>query len=259
VCTSRSPNRFLHLASGNKIKVLPDGSPKTGTFTSKTIKLAEPFFSAVKVNGVPAVTTEQLNIFIDWVEAGRTIAAMDQAWPISVQIPDEDTLGEKLHWHNTEVAQLDKVLALGDQLEVERAWFDQNKLPVPDWNNLDDIRRYAELVEAAAAADNAVTATSPIEELVAFLQAEAAVAETARGHRRAVDCSSRPRRRGICLRPRAGWTHLHQVAQTISERNRIRAELDSSAPRLARAIADDPSAPEWGDRLSTYEAAWRWK
>ena len=249
---------LVHLASGNKIKVLPDGSPKTGTFTSKTIKLAEPFFSAVKVNGVPAVTTEQLNIFIDWVEASRTIAAMDQAWPISVQIPDEDTLGEKLHWHNTEVAQLDKVLALGDQLEVERAWFDQNKLPVPDWNNLDDIRRYAELVEAAAAADNAVTATSPIEELVGFLQAEArwpkppaVIGEllTAARARDAEAYASAHER----------LTHLHQVAQTISERNRIRAELDSSAPRLARAIADDPSAPEWGDRLSTYEAAWRWE
>ena len=249
---------LVHLASGNKIKVLPDGSPKTGTFTSKTIKLAEPFFSAVKVNGVPAVTTEQLNIFIDWVEASRTIAAMDQAWPISVQIPDEDTLGEKLHWHNTEVAQLDKVLALGDQLEVERAWFDQNKLPVPDWNNLDDIRRYAELVEAAAAADNAVTATSPIEELVGFLQAEArwpkppaVIGEllTAARARDAEAYASAHER----------VTHLHQVAQTISERNRIRAELDSSAPRLARAIADDPSAPEWGDRLSTYEAAWRWE
>jgi very-short-patch-repair endonuclease len=249
---------LAHLASGNKIKVLPDGSPKMGAFTSKTVKLAEPFFSAVKVNGVPAVTTEQLDIFIDWVEATRTIAAIDQAWPISVQIPDEDTLGEKLHWHNTEVAQLDKVLALGDQLEVERAWFDQNKLPVPDWNNLDDIRRYAELVEAASAADNAVTATSPIEELVGFLQAEArwpkppaVIGEllTAARARDAEGYASAHER----------LTHLHRVAHAISERNRIRAELDSSAPRLARAIADDPSAPEWGDRLSSYEDAWRWE
>ena len=230
---------LAHLASGNKIKVLPDGSPKTGAFTSKTVKLAEPFFSAVKVNGVPAVTAEQLGTFIDWVEATRTIAAMDQAWPISVQIPDEDTLGEKLHWHNTEVAQLDKVLELGDQLEVERAWFDQNKLPVPDWNNLDDIRRYAELVEAAAAADNAVTATSPIEELVGFLQTEAGwpkpPAVTAE-----LLTAARARDVEAYASAHERLTHLHEVAQTISERNRIRVDLDSSAPRLARAIADDP-------------------
>jgi very-short-patch-repair endonuclease len=249
---------LAHLASGNKIKVLPDGSPKTGAFTSKTVKLAEPFFSAVKVNGVPAVTAEELGTFIDWVEATRTIAAMDQAWPTYVQSPDEETLGEKLHWHNTEVAQLDKVLELGDQLEVERAWFDQNKLPVPDWNNLDDIRRYAELVEAAAAADNAVTATSPIEDLVGFLQTEARwpkppavtgeLLTTARARDAEAYASAHER-----------LTHLHEVAQTISERNRIRADLDSSAPRLARAIAEDPSAPEWGGRISSYEDAWRWE
>ena len=185
---------LAHLASGNKIKVLPDGSPKKGAFTSKTVKLAEPFFSAVNVNGVPAVTAEELGTFIDWVEATRTITAMDQAWPTYVQRPDEETLGEKLHWHNTEVAQLDKVLKLGDQLEVERAWFDQNKLPIPDWNKLDDIRRYSELVEAVAAADDLVAATSPIEELVKFPAGAGAVAETADGHRRAVDHSARPRR-----------------------------------------------------------------
>jgi very-short-patch-repair endonuclease len=249
---------LAHLASGNKIKVLPDGSPKKGAFTSKTVKLAEPYFSAVKVNGVPAVTAEELGTFIDWVEATRAIVAMDEAWPTYVHSPDEETLGEKLHWHNTEVAQLDTVLKLGDQLEIERAWFDQNKLPIPDWNNLDDIRRYAELVEAVAAADNLVTATSPIEELVSFLQVQArwpkppAVAgellTTARARDVEAYASAHER-----------LTHLHEVAQTISERNRVRADLDSSAPQLARAIAEDPSAPEWDGRLSSYEDAWRWE
>jgi very-short-patch-repair endonuclease len=247
-----------HLASGNKIKVLPDGSPKKGAFTSKNVKLAEPFFSAVKVNGVPAVTAEELGTFIDWVEATRAIVAMDEAWPTYVHSPDEETLGEKLHWHNTEVAQLDTVLKLGDQLEVERAWFDQNKLPIPDWNNLDDIRRYAELVEAVAAADNLVTATSPIEDLVNFLQAQARwpkppavtgeLLTTARARDVEAYASAHER-----------LTHLHEVAQTISERNRVRADLDSSAPHLARAIAEDPSAPEWDGRLSSYEDAWRWE
>jgi very-short-patch-repair endonuclease len=247
-----------HLVSGSKIKVLPDGTPKTGAFTSKTVKLAEPFFNAVRVNGVPAVTTEQLVTFIDWVEASRTISAMDQAWPISVQIPVEDTLGEKLHWHNTEVEQLDKVLALGAQLEVERAWFDQNKLPVPDWNNLDDIRGYAELVEAAAAADHAMSATSPIEALIGFLLSESRFPMPA-----AVvsDLLSAVRARNTDAYAAAHerLTHLHHVARTLLERDRIRAELDMSAPSLARAIALDQSASEWVGRLASYEDAWRWE
>lgn len=249
---------LAHLSSGNKIKLLPDGTPKMGAFTPKTVKLAEPFFGAVKVNGLPAATADQLNIFIDWVEATRTIAAMDQAWPISVQIPDEDTLGEKLHWHNTEVAQLDKVLALGDRLEVERAWFDQNKLLIPDWNNLDEIRRYAELVEAAAAADDAIIATSPIDEVVGLLQSEA---RFPRPPAVVGDLLSAAAARDTTAYASSHMrlTHLHQVAQAIYERDRIRAELDVSAPLLARAIADDPSAPEWGERLASYEDAWRWE
>ncbi len=155
-----------YLQSGGKIKIQPDGTPKLGAFTSKTVKQSEGFFRDVKVNGVPAAAADQLTTVIYWVEAARIIAAMDQAWPVSVEIPQEDTQGEQLQWHETEVEQLDTVLALGEQLEVERTWFQQNSLPVPNWNDLEEIRRYATLVEAASATDEAAAASRPIEQLV---------------------------------------------------------------------------------------------
>ena len=108
---------LAHVQSGDKIKTLPDGTPKVGAFTSKTVKLAGPFFDSVKVNGVPAVAGRAASCIHRLGDASRTIFALDQAWPISVQIPDEDTIAEKVQWHRTEVAQLDKVLELGDQLE----------------------------------------------------------------------------------------------------------------------------------------------
>jgi very-short-patch-repair endonuclease len=248
----------VHIDSGNKVKVLPDGSPKIGPFAAKVLKLAEPFFAQVKVNGLPAVTREQLGSFIDWVDAGKLVSAMDQAWPINVVIPDEDTFDEKVQWHKTEVEQLDKVLGLGERLQVERAWFERNDLPVPDWNKLDDIRRYATLVEAAAAADAAVTSTAPIDHLINYLKAEGPWPNVPPV---TANLSEAAEKRDI-----AGYsaTHsrlaqLHSVSSSVTERNRIRDALNRSAPRLAEAIAADPADAIWDSRLATFEQAWRWE
>lgn len=249
---------LAHVDSGGAIKIRPDGAPKVGAFTAKTVKLAEPFFAAVKINDLPAVTKEQLTTFIDWVDASRTIMAMDQAWPVSVQIPDEDTFEEKLQWHLTEAEQLEKVLALGAQLEVERQWFQVNNLPVPDWNKLEDIRRYADLVEAATAADNAVAATSPIEVLAGYLLGQSQL------HNAPVVTTELLT--AVSDRTVDGYgtayerlAHLHQVASAVAERDRIGAELDRSAPLLAEAIAAEPAASQWDDWLAGYAQAWQWE
>lgn len=249
---------LAHVDSGREIKTLPDGRPKIGALTPKTIKLAEPFFADVKVDGVPAVTREQLAAFIDWVEADRTLSAMDRAWPTGVEIPHLGTPRQRLSWHRTEVAQLDKVLALGDQIEKERVWLQHNGLTEPDWNNIADIRRYAELVEAVAAADAAAAAAAPIDALAEYLKAEAQwpnspIVITNLLH--AVE----HRDLDNYISAYGQLAHLHKVAEAVSERDRIRAELDQSAPRLAEAIADDPAAAEWDDRLSSFDEAWRWE
>ncbi|WP_234792637.1 AAA domain-containing protein [Mycolicibacterium fortuitum] len=249
---------LAHVESGSVIKTRPDGSPKVGAFTSKTVKLAEPFFSAVKINDLPATTKEQLATFIDWVDASRTVSALDQAWPVNVVIPDEDTLDEKVQWHVTEVAQLDKVLALGDQLEVERQWFQTNNLPVPDWTNLEDIRRYADLVEAAAAADDAVAAATPVERLHGYLRTQAQL-PTPPAITMDLLAAVRDRDVDAYAAAHTRLHHLYDVARAVADRDRIRRELDRSAPILAREIATNPAAPEWDSRLDTYEQAWQWE
>lgn len=249
---------LAHVESGSAIKTRPDGSPKVGAFTAKTVKLAEPFFSAVKINDLPATTKEQLATFIDWVDASRTVSALDQAWPVNVVIPDEDTLDEKVQWHVTEVAQLDKVLALGDQLEVERQWFQTNNLPVPDWNKLEDIRRYADLVEAAAAADDAVAAATPVERLHGYLRTQAQLPTPPAI---TVELLTAVRDRDVdgYAAAHARLHRLYDVARAVADRDRIRRELDRSAPVLAREIAANPAAAEWDSWLDTYGQAWQWE
>lgn len=249
---------LAHLESGGKIKVQADGTPKLGAFTSKAVKQSDGFFRDIKVNGVPATTAPQLYAVIEWVEASRMIAAMDQAWPVSVEIPQEDTFGEQVQWHWTEVEQLDKVLALGQQIELERAWFQQNSLPVPNWNELEEIRRYATLVEAAAASDAAAMASLPIEQL-----AESITEGRPRPNLVAITAELV---RAVSERDLKGFNaargyleHLHRVAGTVAERNRIHAGLIGSAPRIAEAIHEDPAAIEWDERLATYAEAWHWQ
>jgi len=249
---------LTHLDGGNKIKVSPDGTPKIGTFTSKVVKAADGFFAHVKLNGLPAVTREQLGAFIDWVEAGRIVAAMDTAWPTNIVIPEEDTLGERVQWHRTEVIQLDKVLALGERLQTERAWFERNDLPVPDWNNLDEILRYATLVEAAAAADAAVSSAAPIEQLVDRFKAAGALPD--------LPAVTADLRKSVEERDVSAYSaaynrlnHLTVVAGAVAERERIRSALALRAPRLAAAISEDPADPVWDSRLMRFGEAWRWE
>jgi MoxR-like ATPase len=244
--------------SGEKIKTLPDGSPKIGAFAPKNLKLAAPFFAAVKVNGVPATTAEQLVAVIDWVDAARTVSHLDRAWPISVQIPREDTLAEQVQWHRTEVAQLDQVLLLGHRLELERAWFQTNRLPIPDWNNLDEIRRYATLVDAAAAADNAATATLPLGALADYLQDEVQWADAPAASRMLLSAVAN-RDLGAYSSTYGDIVHLHEVAQAVAERNRVRVLLDLTAPHLAEAIAAGPAESRWDDLLPSFDDAWRWQ
>lgn len=249
---------MAHLDSGASIKVQPDGQPKIGAFTSKTVKLAAPFFTSVKVNDLPAVSTEQLSTFIEWVDATRTVTALDQAWPSNVVVPDEDTLSEKVQWHLTEVEQLDKVLALGQQVEIEREWFQRNNIPVPDWNQLDEIRRYASLVEAVTAADEADAAKAPIDGLQGYLRTQAQLPNSPAIATQLVTAVRERDIEGYAATYRR-LEHLHAVARSVADRERIGAELRQSAPELASAIAADPAAEIWDSRLKSYEDAWRWE
>jgi very-short-patch-repair endonuclease len=249
---------LAHVDGGGKIKVAPDGTPKIGAFASKTLKAADGFFAQVKINGLPAVTRDQLTAVIDWVEADRVVAAMDAAWPTNVVIPEEDTLGERVQWHRTEVIQLDKVLALGERLQTERIWFERNELPVPDWNNLDDILHYAKLVEAATAADAAVTSAAPVEQLIDRLKAEGAwpdLPAVTADLRKAVESRDVSAYSAAYNRLR----HLTAVAGAVAERDRIRGALASKAPNLAAAIAADPTDTVWDLRLMRFDDAWRWE
>src|SRR5207237_10891567 len=134
---------YAYLQGGGAIKTAPDGSPKIGALAAKPVKLAQPVFDRVRVDGLPPTTSNALAAFLTWVEATKIVAALDRAWPEGVAVPRDDTLQERVQWHATELEQLYRVLRLADALDGEQRGLAELGLPRPDWTDLDAVRVYA--------------------------------------------------------------------------------------------------------------------
>ncbi len=248
-------SRFL--AGGGVIKTLPDGSPKIGAFSPKVLKQAQPLFESVRVDGLPPTSEAQLNLFAAWVEASKALSALDRAWPSNVAIPSEDTLQERLQWHVTELEQLHRVLLLGHELGAEELRLRELNLPAPDWNDLDGVREYARLTDAATAADAKVTATAPLAGL------EGLVADTAQWSD-AAPCVAELLG-AVKLRDRESYAFAHRrlerlwrVRELTQRRDELADRLRVAAPGLHSAISECPEDERWQVRLACFDDAWRW-
>ena len=257
ICLALAMALLEHVESGGKLKTLPDGSPKINALAPRVVKAAQPLFDAVRVEGLPPTTAEKLSRFIDWVEATRLLAAMGRTWPASVVVPEEDTLREDLQWHQTEAEQLDRVLELGQRLELEREWFVTNHLPTPDWNDLQDIRRYADLVEAAAAKDSADAATTPLIALEDLLSAESKWPEAPACFRQLLAATSDRELEGY-VSAYARLSRLRSVANMTADRDDISQRLSAPAQRLVEAVLISPEDDQWSERWRNFQAAWDW-
>jgi very-short-patch-repair endonuclease len=246
-----------HVEGGNTLKTNPDGSPKTGAFAAKAVKQAQPLFQAVRVNGVPPTGAGQLDLFLAWAEATRTLDALDRAWPDSVQVPAEDTLSERLQWHVTELAQLRRVLTLGENLETEERGLAGLGLPRPNWTDLGAVQTYARLVDAAAVSDARTAATSPLLELartIGYVARWADAAPCVKDLVAVVEERSHERYGAAHRR----LVRLTEVAGLVRRRGEIAATLTRSLPGVYEAVSADPRDPVWAHRLADWEAAWAW-
>lgn len=246
-----------HLEGGGQIKVDASGSPRLGLLTSRTVKESAPFFSGVKVNGLPASTIERIDSFLTFAGASRILGAMDRAWPSTMPIPEEDTLGEQMDWHSTELVQLTKVLDLGVALAESESWMEHHGIGVPDWTDLDDILSYARLVDAVSSKDAAETTKAPLEQLGSVLDAARQWADAAapvRALAEAVDARDRNHYRTSYDYLR----RLHEVREAVATRDDLGRRVGEPAPALADDVATRPEADEWLVRLSQLEEAWAW-
>ncbi|MFC3450937.1 AAA domain-containing protein [Amycolatopsis speibonae] len=246
-----------HVGTGGKLKTNPDGSPKTGALAPKAVKQALPLFQAVRVNGLPPTTADQLDVFLVWAEASRTLDALDRAWPESVRIPAEDTLGERLQWHVTELEQLRRVLALGEALEAEERGLAGRGLPRPNWTDLDAVQTYARLVDAAAASDARTAATVPLLDVVRAIAEVARWADAAPCVKHLMQAVEERDHESYAAAHRR-MVRLTDVAGLARRRDEIAAALTHLLPRLQEAVSAHSRDPAWSERLADWDSAWSW-
>jgi len=246
-----------HLAGGNRLRVGPDGRPKVGAFGARAVRQAAALFDAVLVDGLPPTSPEQVYAFLAWAETHRVLAALDQAWPRGVEIPEEDTPHERLAWHRAELDLLRRVLALADALVAEERRLAAAGIPLPRWRDLDVVRALVDLVDVAALLEAAALATEPLTRLEGDLAGVARrgdAAPSVKALRAAV-----AGREVESYRPaHARLARLHQVRALLERHDQLDQRLRAAAPRLHRAVLDDALAPEWPARLDRFEDAWAW-
>lgn len=247
-----------YLSPGREIKTESStGMPKQGMFTARVIKDAEPLFANVRVDGLPPTTSERLEIFATWVEVTRCLNGLDQAWPADVNIPAEDTLAERLAWHQAELQVLGSVIALGRELAAEEARLDELEVPRPDWNDLEGVRRFARLVDAVDSAESRDAAERPLQETAAV------VAEASRWEDAAP--AVHDLNQAVAARDtdayRAAYRRLLQlldVRQRSERRDELIWQLEADAATVARQLRETPDDGRWSARCRAFEEAWRW-
>ncbi|MBB4907796.1 AAA domain-containing protein [Actinophytocola algeriensis] len=240
-----------HVETGT-IRTGPDGSPKYGALTPKVVKQAQPFFDVVRVDGLPPTTLPKVLAFIRWAQLRKLLTALDRAWPGGVPLLPDDPAPERVEWHRTELDQLHRVLRLGEALDAEQHRFAEAGLPRPDWTDLDAVRRYADLVDVAAAVDAHTTATLPLRRL-------AAAVSTVAGRADAAPCVPALLAAVRDRDPAAYATAYQRLARLVTVRSMLarRDELGSRVPpRLRAAVAANP--PAWGEKLASFGDAWVW-
>ncbi|GAA1971838.1 AAA domain-containing protein [Amycolatopsis minnesotensis] len=246
-----------YIGAGGQIKTTSDGTPKLGAFAPKVLKQAQPLFEQVRVDGLPPVTADKLEIVLAWGDATRTLAALDRAWPDNVAVPAEDTLHERLQWHLTELGQLRRVLNLGGRLDSEERAMARAGLPAPAWHDPHAVRAYAKLVDAAAAQDAWTAAVQPLLQLTDIVDAAARWAQAASTVRQ-LHAAVHGRDYDSYAVAYQRLTRLADVRGMAARRELLATRLAEQAPALARAISEAPGDVVWTQRLSRFEQAWTW-
>ncbi|SFT34738.1 Protein of unknown function [Actinopolyspora lacussalsi subsp. righensis] len=256
--TSLATGALEQLNNGGRIKTRSDGSVKLGMFTAKWIKHAEPLFRQVRLNGRSPTTVEQLRAFLHWTESYRALIALDKAWPEDMAITAEDTFRERLDWHVAQANQLKRVLRLGDELATEEQHLSRKGLPKPDWSDLASVRRYATLVDAAAAVETTAATSAPLRELENQLVSETRWSDTGECVHALLE-AVRARDIDNYAAHHRGLLHLLEVRRRVRRRDELEQRLTESLPELrAEVEAADSATDLWTERLADFEAAWRW-
>ena len=102
------------------------------------------------VGGVPATSAESVSSFVTWATA-------QTSWPYFTPLADganvssEDTTQERLAWHEAEADQLNKVLALADDIALLNRKLKEFRVRSVTWSDRQDVILTSRMIDAALA------------------------------------------------------------------------------------------------------------
>ncbi|MFC2177365.1 AAA domain-containing protein [Actinomycetota bacterium] len=219
------------------------------------VRLTAPFLDDVRVDGKPADTIERLERVLDIIEANRQLRHVERLWPSSVKVAFEDTPWERWAWNQSETAQLEKVIDLGQRLAAVARALEDVAIVAPDWRNPNAIGSLQAALVAASHAEEATAASAPLVELEARVCLEAGP-DSSVANRNAYEAITER----DYHKYRYAWDRLsvlEAVRGKLGMSDSLSSPLRSIAPELVDAVSSG-DAEVWARRLSSIEEAWGW-
>jgi len=249
---------YVLIAQATELKSHLEGGGKLGRIlTPRPVKKAAELLARVRVDDEPPTTIDALTTFIDWMDARRQLDAIERLWPANVPIPNEDTLVERWGWNQAEANQLGRVIQLAESLRAEEAQLDELGVPRPDWTDLDGVRAFGLLVEAAEAGDEAERASRPLAGMWDVLSEACRWPDAApvlAGLKQSLESRNPVAYRAAVDRLEV----LLRIRGLVARRDELSQRLASVVPQLVEAVSRSPADETWGQYLARFGAAWGW-
>lgn len=248
---------LAHLEAGKSLKTQPDGTPKTGVFSAKVVKESAAFFASVRVDSRPPSEPDAVRAYLEWAAAMRDLAALDQAWPATMEIPEEDTVRERVDWHQSQHETLEGLVAIADRLVAEAANLQSRGVVAPSWSDSASVRRLADLAERVDAIEDLDRATAHVAEFASRIRPFREVAEPPAW---ANDLGTAVERRDLAAfgAARDRLWYLHEAQQRFEWCARFEATIERIAPELVADVLRSAGSPDWDQRFAGFGQAYRW-
>lgn len=247
-------NLKSYIETHGELAVHPDGRPKAGFLTNRVVKLADPLFDHVRIDGRIPTTVDQLTRFLDSQRGERLADQLDLAWPAPVSGPGP--LRDRVARHRAAHTLLAQLLDYAGRFDFVAMRLNELGLPLPDWSDPAGTHNVREAFDAVAAREALDRAVEPLAELAGRLGVLRDDPRATDDLHRLAD-AARERDPGAYQRAHERLAELNRLRRSLARRDEIDADL-SVLPQLRSAISADPADPAWDARLERFDEAWSW-
>ncbi len=226
---------------------------------SRLAKQNAPFLQAVTVDGRAPDSVRSAAVLLHRIEAERALFEADASLhPETGAALWQDPRTRTARLRDA-LADLDHLLALAAaRAALDEAAADLPRLASLDWADTSETERVGVLLAAVDAEYDAAPARETVEgartELRTWADRSYPEPEALRRARLAVDTADAEAYTAAC----ADMARVREAARLETEHRRAHAVVASGHQALARAVAEEPDAPVWEERLGRIEQAWAW-